>query len=73
VRTIEYGASRGQPFYAPDAPPGGSGMGHFHEKLFRLPELMNTDIARREARERERFMRTFLHQFLSECHQVQLP
>lgn len=66
VRTIEYGAAMGQPFYAPDAGDTKTGVGHFHEKLFKLKELLNTATARRLAQERESFMRTFLDQFMRE-------
>lgn len=69
VRTIEYGAVVGQPFYLPgqsveDSP---SGIGHFYQKLFKLTQLLNTDAARRLAAEREKFMWSFLEQFYSEC------
>jgi len=71
VRTIEYGAAVGQPFYlagqgceVPSA--AKTGVGHFHEKLFKLKGLMNTDSARRLAEQREQFMRLFLEQFFRE-------
>ncbi|MCM2370222.1 HD domain-containing protein [Aporhodopirellula aestuarii] len=67
VRTIEYGAAFGQPFYLPGSDEAKTGVGHFHEKLFKLKGLMNTDAARRMAVDREQFMRQFLDQFLSEC------
>lgn len=67
VRTIEYGAHFGQPFYSPDAENTKTGVGHFHDKLFKLRDLMNTDAGRRLAVQREQFMRSFLDQFLSEC------
>lgn len=66
VRTIEYGAALGQPFYLPDADDAKTGVGHFHEKLFKLKDLLNTDAARRMAEERESFMQTFLDQFMRE-------
>ncbi|CAD79169.1 MAG TPA: HD domain-containing protein [Rhodopirellula baltica] len=66
VRTIEYGSAFGQPFYLPDAGDAKTGVGHFHEKLFKLKSLMNTDAGRRMAGDREAFMRTFLNQFLLE-------
>ncbi|TWU55008.1 putative hydrolase [Rubripirellula tenax] len=67
VRTIEYGAAFDQPFHLPDAGDAKTGVGHFHEKLFKLKSLMNTDAGRRMAEDREAFMRTFLNQFLLEC------
>lgn len=66
VRTIEYGAAFGQPFYLPEAGDVKTGVGHFHEKLFKLKDLLNTEAARRMAGERESFMRAFLDQFLRE-------
>lgn len=71
VRTIEYGAVVGQPFYLAETVDGeiGSaktGVGHFREKLFKLKGLMNTDAARRLAQRRESFMRQFLDQFINE-------
>lgn len=39
---------------------------HFYEKLFKLPELLNTEAARRMAGERVAYMRSFLSQLSSE-------
>lgn len=66
VRTIEYGAAFGQPFYLANAGDAKTGVGHFHDKLFKLKSLMNTDAGRRMAEDREAFMRTFLDQFMRE-------
>ena len=66
VRTIEYGAATGRPFYSPDDATARTGIGHFHDKLFKLRDLMNTGAGRRLAVDRERFMQTFLDQFLLE-------
>ena len=51
--------------------PSKTGVGHFHEKLFKLRELLNTEPARRIACQREQFMRTFLDQFLEECGETE--
>lgn len=67
VRTIEYGASVGQPFYRSGTEYEDTGVGHFYKKLFKLKSLMNTDAARRLAQQREMFMRSFLDQFFREC------
>jgi uncharacterized protein len=69
VRTIEYGATVGQPFFVPGSrqQEGKTGVGHFYEKLFKLRELLNTEPARRIAGQREQFMRMFLDQFFEEC------
>lgn len=66
VRTIEYGSEFKQPFWSDDPTVSKTGVGHFHEKLFRLKSLMNTAPAREMAEDRERFMRLFLDQFLLE-------
>lgn len=68
VRTIEYGAAFGQPFYIQDnCEQRPTGVGHFYDKLFKLRELLNTEPARRIAEQREWFMRDFLKQFFGEC------
>ena len=66
VRTIEYGAVFGQPFYSPDGATKQTGVDHFHVKLFKLRDLMNTDAGRRLADQRQQFMKMFLDQFFSE-------
>lgn len=68
VRTIEYGAEIGQPFHVQGSEHRNmkTGVGHFYEKLFNLPGLLNTEPAKRMARERESFMREFLIRFFSE-------
>jgi len=68
VRTIEYGAVVGQPFFqlGDNAHDPKTGIGHFHEKLFKLCGLLNTEPARRIAHQREQFMRTFIEQYLHE-------
>lgn len=72
VRTIEFGAAFDQPFYDPNpvlptGEPQKTGIGHFHEKLFKLRDLMNTDAGRDMAKARENFMRAFICQFELEC------
>jgi uncharacterized protein len=69
VRTIEYGAALGQPFHrsGSSGDDAKTGIDHFHDKLFKLRDLMNTEAGRRLAADRETFMRGFLDQFLAEC------
>lgn len=67
VRTIEFGAVRNQPFHLPSGQSGKTGIDHFHEKLFKLHDLMNTEVGRNLAVQREQFMRSFVQQFLDEC------
>tara|TARA_R110002072_G_scaffold1013_5_gene8369 strand:- start:7859 stop:8482 length:624 start_codon:yes stop_codon:yes gene_type:complete len=71
VRTIEYGATVGQPFHIAGNDPSNlngpkTGAGHFYQKLFRLREMLHTEPARQIAADREQFMKTFLDQFMSE-------
>ncbi len=66
VRTIEYGATRGQPFFDADEPSATSGVKHFYDKLFRLRERLNTATAKQLAMKRESFMQTFLEQYFEE-------
>jgi uncharacterized protein len=68
VRTIEYGASVGQPFFLPDMDLAESqtGIGHFYQKLFKLRARLNTEPAKRMAKDREQFMHLFVNQFLQE-------
>lgn len=65
VRTIEFGAVKNQPFH--DSSASQTGLGHFFDKLFKLRELMNTDAAKAEAASRERIMRDFVRNYVSEC------
>lgn len=64
VRTIEYGHSAGRAFYSSEDVP--TTFDHFHEKLLRLSESMNTEIGKRLAKEREQFMVEFLERYQAE-------
>jgi len=78
ARTFAYSGWKGQPMHDPDLPirtsmtkeeyrtGKSSAYNHFHEKLLKLKDLMNTDEARRIAEERHRFMETFLERFEAE-------
>lgn len=78
ARTFAYGGSRGQAMHDPDLPPrvnldqaayrGGrsTSVNHFHEKLFKLKETMNTRAGRALAEERHRYMAGFLERFMAE-------
>ena len=77
-RAFAFGGSRGRSMYDPadiptQMPDGaayesrsGSTVAHFYEKLLHLEGMMNTDAAKAMARQRHRFMETFLEQFLAE-------
>lgn len=41
-------------------------INHFYEKLFKLKDLMNTDIARVIAQDRERYMKDYISEFMDE-------
>lgn len=76
-RAFTYGGARGRPMWNPEAEatagvydPAGDGrgdtIGHFHEKLFRLTESMNTETGREIAAERHAFMERFVDRFEAE-------
>lgn len=78
ARCFAFGAHAGRPLYVPGEAPQlhqtteayrrgrSSSLLHFHEKLYLLPERMNTATARRLAGERVAVMRAFEAQFLAE-------
>lgn len=67
VRTIEYGAAHGRQFFNASNPDDtDTTLAHFHEKLFKLKDLMHTATARRMAEDRDKFMRMFVKQFYNE-------
>jgi uncharacterized protein len=78
ARAFNYGGFRNRPLYDPAVPPreydhpsayhasGAPTINHFHEKLLRLKDLMNTPSARSIAEKRHRFMVHFLERFLGE-------
>ncbi|MDN6267869.1 MAG: HD domain-containing protein [Tetragenococcus koreensis] len=41
-------------------------VNHFYEKLFLLPDMMNTDYGKKEGRRRRTFMQEFLQEFYKE-------
>jgi uncharacterized protein len=70
ARCFSVGGELKRPIYHPDDPfvesrePDDSvwTVDHFYEKLFRLPELLNTDTAQKMAAERVQYMKSFLEQ-----------
>lgn len=78
ARTFAYGGSRGQAMHDPSLPPRdgldqaayrngrSTSVNHFHEKLLRLKEGMNTRTGREIAEERHRYMQAFLERFMAE-------
>lgn len=47
---------------------GGSAIGHFYEKLFKLKELMKTETGKKMAQERDKFMKEFIDYLRKECN-----
>lgn len=77
LRTAYFGGGHGHPIHDEDLAPtafqskkeyrkGTTVINHFYEKLFLLPEKMNTNAARKEATRRKNFMEDFLKEFYDE-------
>ena len=77
IRTIEYGASKGRPFYNEENLKCGrqgvlqedlpnTSLSHFYEKLLKLEGLMFTRFGKELAKQRTQFMFQFLQQFYDE-------
>lgn len=78
ARAFAYGGSHNRLMHHPDIAPKtnmtkeeyvnskSTTVNHFYEKLFKLTDMMNTETAKSIAREREKYMRGFLAEFLDE-------
>ena len=78
ARVFAYGGHKGRAIYDPEHKPvlhktkeeyikaEGSSVNHFYEKLLLLKELMNTDSAKKIAKERHKFMEEYLDRFYKE-------
>jgi uncharacterized protein len=78
ARAFAYGGNRNRHMYHPDIKPNlnmtkeeyvkseSTTVNHFHEKLFKLTDLMNTQTAIQIAQAREAYMKDFLDEFMSE-------
>ena len=78
ARTFAYGGSRGRQMHVPGEmhregmseveyfANQGTSINHFHEKLLKLRDLMNTPTARVMAEHRHAYMVGFLEEFMSE-------
>lgn len=78
ARTFAYGGSKGRLIYDPNIKPvlhdsfeeykktTAPTINHFYEKLLLLKDRLNTETAKKIARERHRFMEDFLGQFFKE-------
>ena len=58
ARTFAYGGEHGRPMR--------ESVGHFHDKLLKLKDLMNTEAGRRMAEERHAFLEEFLERYRKE-------
>lgn len=74
LRTAYYGGAKGHPIYLSELSPkkatskedyrkNSSVINHFYEKLFLLPDQMNTPYAKKEGRRRVKFMEEFIREF----------
>ena len=80
ARTFTFGGSKGNPIYDPSIKPQdfktleevknkqNHTINHFYEKLLKLKELMNTNTGKELAKERHKFMESFLSQFYAEVN-----
>lgn len=78
ARAFAYGGSKGREIFNPEERPteytsaeeykknNSSTIMHFHEKLLKLKNLMNTDTGKQIAEERHQFMVVFLNEFMNE-------
>ena len=78
ARCFAYGGSRHRLIHDPDTPPSlnmdgaayykreSTSINHFYEKLLLLSDSMTTQSGKRIARERHRYLREFLNEFLAE-------
>lgn len=78
ARCFAYGGSRHRLIHDPDSPPSlnmdgaayykreSTSINHFYEKLLLLSDSMTTQSGKRIARERHRYLREFLNEFLAE-------
>ena len=78
ARAFAYGGNHNRHMYHPDIKPNlnmskeeyvkseSTTVNHFYEKLFKLADLMNTETAKKMARERDEYMREFVTRFMNE-------
>lgn len=78
ARAFAYGGNHNRVMHDPDISPNlemnaeeyhhhiSTTINHFYEKLFKLKDLMNTDIAKGIARDRESYMKDYISEFMDE-------
>ncbi|CAK4833996.1 unnamed protein product [Aphanomyces euteiches] len=74
-RVFAYSGAKGRPIHVPSLAPRenmtpeeyrngkDTAINHFHEKLLKLKDLMNTEYGRKLAEQRHQFMLDYLQQF----------
>jgi uncharacterized protein len=75
ARAFSYGGFRNNPIFIPDKISSGasrSTIGHFHDKLLKLKDMMNTQTGRVIAEGRHKIMEKFLEEFYEEWNYIQL-
>jgi Predicted HD superfamily hydrolase len=69
ARAFSYGGFRNNPIFIPDEMSSGasrSTIGHFHDKLLKLKDMMNTPTGRNIAEKRHRYIEDYLKRFFEE-------
>ncbi len=65
ARCFSYSGKKQRPLYLENSNDD-TAIAHFYQKLFKLPDLMNTEEARQIALERVEFMKKYLQEFYKE-------
>ena len=78
ARTFAFGGNHNRVMHDPDIKPNtdmnaeeyhshvSTTINHFYEKLFKLKDLMNTDVAKNIAQKREKYMEDYISEFMDE-------
>ncbi len=70
VRTIAYSTSVNRPLYIPGDISDDTAIGHFHNKLYKLKDLMNYEQSKQIAVKKEKALRQFEKQYINELEGV---
>lgn len=82
ARAFAYGGNHNRLMYHPDIKPNmnmsreeynnslSTTINHFYEKLFKLKDLMNTSTAKDIAKDREKYMKDYISEFMDEWEGV---
>lgn len=66
ARAFAFGGSRGRALHDPTGRDQATTIAHFHDKLLLLKDMMCTRAGRRLAEGRDRYLRSFLDEFMAE-------